>query len=787
MKKNIYTFMLFILGINLIYAKPVTPVTAKSVAISYYKQHSAKTPETVTLAYTETSPTGEALYYVFNINANDGFVIISADDVAHPIIGYSTERQYVIPDEKSPIGYWMKNRKKELLSIKTIQAKADAVTTREWAGDFSATSNASNRSGNASTATTMSVAPLTTTTWNQNPYYNGKCPGTGSKQAVTGCVATTMAQIMRFWSYPAKGIGSSSYIDSTTYGYKDNYGILSASYGSTNYSWTNMPNSISAANVSIETLMLQCGISVDMDYDPAGSGAQVLALGGSTEACAQNSYVNYFGYDASKIQGYQRTTTTYTYTDAAWLSLIETDLTAGRPVEYAGADPTEGGHTWVCDGFEANNYLHMNWGWGGSDNGYFSINNLLTTNGGFNPSTNHQILVGIQPPPTIDAGITAINKPTGVLCAATFTPVVTLKNFGINTLTSCTINYQLDGGTVQTYSWTGSLTTFAVANVSLPAITVTAGTHTLSCASASPNKGADGNSANDNSGNTFVYSPTGSLLPVMEGFESAASLPTGWSIGNPNKDAVTWQVVTTVAHTGTNCVGFNDCDGDGSTDMTGHKDWLYTKTYDFSTATAATFSFDVAYIPASDSAGHVYTDSLALYYSINCGVTWTKMYQKGGMTLATAPVFTIATVNCMAPTSSSQWRTDAVTLPAAVLGQSSVEFGFESISDWGDWIYLDNINITATNSTTGIASHANSEGITVYPNPAHNNLFINVSESISSISVTNVIGQTVIAEQRVNSNQQVQTLDISNLADGVYFVKVNSTDSNPKIIRFIKN
>jgi hypothetical protein len=785
--KKIYVLVMCIMGMNLVQAKPIAPASAKNVAISFYKQHSDKVPQTVTLAYTETSSAGEALYYVFNINSNDGFVIITADDAAHPIIGYSTERQFVIPEQNTSFNYWMDNRKKEIVSIKAANIKATAAITREWQGDFSATNNLSQRTNGLNSVSTASVAPLTQTTWDQPSPYNAKCPGTGSKQGITGCVATTMSQIMKFWAYPAKGIGSSSYTQNPN---PNSYPAQSVNYAATTYSWSSMPASVTSSNAAVATLMYQCGVSVDMNYSATESSAYVLSVdvGGAGAPCAQNSYITYFGYDPSKIQGYQRTQGKYT--DAAWLNLIETDLSAGRPVEYAGVDPKQGGHTWVCDGFDVNNNLHMNWGWSGSSNGYYSINALTTQNAGFDPSTNHEILVGIQPPPTLDAGITAISKPIGVLCNASFSPVVTLKNFGINTLTTCSINYQLDGGTVQTYSWTGSLTTQMTATVSLPSMTVALGTHTFTCMSASPNKSTDANSANDQSNNVFVYSTVGATLPLVEGFEASSNLPAGWSVGNPNNDLVTWQVVPNVAHTGSNSIGFNNCNGDGAGDMTGHKDWLYTTTYDFSSVSTASLSFDVGYVPAADTSGgktNLYTDSLAVYYSINCGSTWTKLFQKGGTALATAPQFTVtATVNCNAPT-SSQWVTSMVNL-SALLGQSSVELGFENISDYGNWIYMDNINITATSSATGIASHSSVDGINVYPNPAHTNLFVSLTENTSSVSVTDVIGQTVVAEQRVNGLQeQVHAIDISNLAAGIYFVRVNSNSGNPKIIRFIKD
>lgn len=787
---------MFILGVHIIQAKPVTPLTAKTLATNYYKQHSSKVPQTLTLSYTETSPTGEALYYVYNVNTNDGFVIVTADDAAHPIIGYSTEGQFAVPEKNSPFNYWMTNRKNEIMSIKASNLVATDDIVKEWAGDFSAAgnltksaqrNNASNSLNSTSSYTVGSY--LVQSLWNQNPYYNKICPGTGSNQAVTGCVATAMAQIMKFWAYPAKGIGSHSYCDCTAspYNMTVNNGTLTVNFGTTTYVWGSMPlTGITNTNVSqIATLMYDCGVSVDMNYSPSGSGAQVLAVDANYEgACAQNAYVTYFGYNSSTIKGYERTANTNPnsgYTDAQWLNLIETDINAGRPVEYAGQDPTNGGHTWVCDGYDASNNLHMNWGWGGASNGFFSINNLATS--GYNPNTYHQILVGIQPPPAIDAGIATVVKPTGILCTSTFTPVVTIKNFGANTLTVSTVNYQVDGGSVLTYTWTGSLGTNLSTNINLPAITTTIGSHTLTAYTSSPNHGTDANATNDQSSTTFAYNTIGAALPLMEGFEGNASLPANWSTSQASND-VPWQVVTTVAHTGSNCIGFNDCDGDAGTDMTGFKEWLYTPTYDFSLASSASISFDVGYVPAYDSATpKLYTDSLAVHYSIDCGTTWHRIYYKGGATLATAPSFTIrTTTNCVAPT-SSQWRTETTNL-SSILGQNNVMFAFENISDWGNWIYIDNINITAVN-TTGIASLGKT-GVIVYPNPAHSNLFINADENTTTISVTDIIGQTVVGEQKVTP-QQTNSIDISNLSNGVYLVKVNSSDNQVKVIRFIKN
>lgn len=181
---------------------------------------------------------------------------------------------------------------------------------------------------------------------------------------------------------------------------------------------------------------------------------------------------------------------------------------------------------------------------------------------------------------------------------------------------------------------------------------------------------------------------------LTEGFENSSNLPSGWTLWNPNADAA-WQVVTAVAHTGNNCIGFNNCSGDGTTDMTGKKDRFITAAYDFTDALYASISFDVAYAVLNVKS-QTYTDSLAVFASADGGSTWNQIYLKGGTTLSNIPVIT-ATQPCWAPSSSSDWRTDKITVNN-LAGHSRVMFAFENRSDWGEWIYIDNINITASSS-----------------------------------------------------------------------------------------
>jgi hypothetical protein len=507
MKKLSSLLIVFVLGTNFINATPITSVVAKTVAENFYKRTTQVIVASSTLVYTETSSAGLPIYYVFDINTKGGFVIVTADDAAHPIIGYSSENHFVQPMAITTIAHWLNKRRDEINQIRANNYQADAAIAQEWF-DYQDSEKAL-----STPPSTMSVTPLVQTTWDQGNnggFYNDLCPSS----SVTGCVATAMAQIMRFWSYPTTGTGSSSYCDCTSNGKAQNYGTLSANYGATTYNWSNMPLNVTSTNVDVATIMFHSGVSVEMDYSPTGSGAYVCSSDNAVSA--QNSYVTYFKYDPTTIQGLQRSS----YTDAQWQTLLENDLNIGRPIQYAGQDPNSGGHTWVCDGYDASNNFHMNWGWGGYDDGFFAINTLNPSSDNF--SDGHEAVIGIQPMSTsVDAGVLAVNSPSGTSCNATLNPTVQIKNFGLTMLTSCVINYHIDNNSVQTQNWSGSLPSGQAINVSLPSMTVTSGTHTLTCSTTNPNSAIDGNTLNDQSVSSFTINSV--TAPVTTPASSCSS------------------------------------------------------------------------------------------------------------------------------------------------------------------------------------------------------------------------------------------------------------------------
>ncbi len=241
--------------------------------------------------------------------------------------------------------------------MRTSSLVATADIASEWNGYISNTPRATHA---AAASANQHLCPAT---WNQSPYYNAYCPG-GS---VTGCVATAMAQIMRYWKYPSIGSGSHCYMDGGAY-YSENYGQQCAEFDTSRYVWSAMPTQIDSVNPQIAKLMYDCGVSVDMDYSPTGSAAEVMGGGQS----AYSAYTAYFGYDPNTISVayYQN------YQDSAWFELLKNEFVNGRPVQFQGFDPNEGGHSWVCDGYSVINTVYMNWGWGGFDNGWYRMDKL---------------------------------------------------------------------------------------------------------------------------------------------------------------------------------------------------------------------------------------------------------------------------------------------------------------------------------------------------------------------------------------------------------------------------
>ena len=367
-------------------ASPVDTLTARKAAVNFYNWKTGRSvsESIVQLSYRQflengngETPEEDCAFYVFNIG--DHYVMVSADTRVLPVLGYSTESTFHPDNIPAPIQDWMNSYAEEIQVI--VQELTDEECEPmivEW-----------NRllSGEIflQEAALSSVTPLLNTTWNQNYPYNTMCPvdANGPQgHAYAGCVACALAQIIRYWEYPTTGIGSHTYnSDFTAMGY-GNYGVLSANFGATTYDYSLMPNSLNGATQAqineVAKLMYHCGVAVDMMYGPGGSGAY--------DSHAATALKTYFGYNSATLK-YKSS-----YTDATWLALVKGELDNLRPVYYSGQG--SGGHAFVCDGYDDQDYFHFNWGWGGSYNGYYAVTSL--TPGTHNYSSSNMAVVGVD-------------------------------------------------------------------------------------------------------------------------------------------------------------------------------------------------------------------------------------------------------------------------------------------------------------------------------------------------------------------------------------------------------
>jgi len=349
-------------------AKTVSLENVRIVADNYFTQYSGKKNPVLSNSFSVIY-NGMPVYYVYNY-AGGGYVVVSADDAVIPVLAQSNEG-YVDKHITNPATkYWFDSYSKEIGHI--VASGADNTETLiQWNRI---------RNNEFEHLNIYDAGPLLTTTWDQGEYYNYYCPadaGGPGGHVWAGCVATAMAQVMKYYDFPEKGFLSHSY--NSPY-----YGMQSVNFGVSAYNWASMENSANSASfLDIATLIYHAGVSVEMDYRLTGSGASYEAV--------KWALSTYFNYDPITIKVALKAD----YTEVEWKELLKTDIHSFRPVVYGG-DSDNGSHAWVCDGWRwIDDMFHMNWGWSGNYNGWFWIGALNTSQGYFNQ--NNTAITGIIP------------------------------------------------------------------------------------------------------------------------------------------------------------------------------------------------------------------------------------------------------------------------------------------------------------------------------------------------------------------------------------------------------
>ena len=278
-------------------------------------------------------------YYIFRFQPK-GYLIISGNKSMNPVLGYSLNDNIDMDLLPPPLKSFLEEYKNRFLNLdeikKPIHPGWDLIEHEVK-------------------STPLGIQPLIKTNWNQGYPYNSMCPG----NAPAGCEAIAMAQLMNYYKYPKHGLKENSYFSS----YYNTQ--LSADFKNTYYDWSSMTDVTTNINPAISRIIFHSGISVNMNYTDS--------LSSSSTSAVLNALINNFGYDInSKV-------VLFTSQDTiAWENLLMDELNKGRPVIYEGSTGLNSGkgHSFILDGYDNDTLFHINWGWGGSADGYYRLDEI---------------------------------------------------------------------------------------------------------------------------------------------------------------------------------------------------------------------------------------------------------------------------------------------------------------------------------------------------------------------------------------------------------------------------
>lgn len=366
--KLLTTLLIMAAGCSMAFADAITEEQAHANAEKFFEQNCSR-PSMRRVAgkkpkLTKTMQTRG--FYAFNINDGDGYIITSGSDLTQPVLGYSDRGALDPANMPEPLKHWLENLDKAVEGIEAgiPQKKQPKVNNV------------------ARVADKKPIQPLLKSKWNQGDPYNLLTPsyidkdnGSFHEHSATGCVATATTQIMYYWKCPQEACAT---IPSYTYDWLGNrktteelppvvfdWDAMTDTYGN---------SSTQESKMAVAQLMLYAGHGMQSGYGPAT---------GATSDNALNALRNYFGYNKDAYKAYHLD---YTYTE--WEDLFYNELAAGRPL-LVGADNYErtGGHEFVCDGYDGHGLYHINWGWGGWDDGYFVLTVMAPDNQGIGGSS----------------------------------------------------------------------------------------------------------------------------------------------------------------------------------------------------------------------------------------------------------------------------------------------------------------------------------------------------------------------------------------------------------------
>jgi hypothetical protein len=713
-------------------------------------------------------------FYIFAPTEGKGFVIVAADDRVRPVLAYSFHNNAMRDKIGPSMSWWLDGWQQQ---VDELRKEKGGERNEEWQ---------QLQDGGGTSRTLTVVAPMITTRWDQSAPYNDYCPDDPEDgRALTGCVATAMAQVMKYWNYPERGTGTHTYNSVSLNGLGHTYGVQTANFSATVYDWDNMPNSLTTASPDVQkaavaTLMYHCGVACDMYYGPSfsgGSGSQIMNIPYLRQGNALNGMINYFGYSSSAT-GVHR----IKYDDNAWTALVRGELDDSRPVIY-GAFSSYAGHCFVCDGYDDENRYHFNWGWSGNGDGFFTLNSLTPTVGSYtyNYNRGQQMLLGVQPHTSDDT-----------LCI--------IRQFP----------YTEDFETAPT-SWEGSASNIRASYLSWIVV---------------DSIGVDGN-----------YS-AGVFQSFFDESDDHMFSP---SIVTPGNYKVNWQACaknTSGSDSYTLTVGTETFD-----DTVESTTWQ-TREFLFSVAEGDTVRLDFGHTTRTNSAG-VLIDNLVIEqiledYTItvsanpsnggivagggtyqqgqsctvtataNDGYTFTNWTENGNVVSTNASYsFTVTGDRVLVANFAMLMVEIRATVDpdeaASIIGTGTYAYGetvaliLEQNEDWVFVNWTENNEVVseemtyifvATQSRDLVAHFEYTEGfgeqsvhsVVIYPNPVSDKLTVEAQEAIGMVEIYNLMGTEVYSQKNCSNKVEINTAD---LQGGIYFVHLTN-DKVSEIRRFVK-
>ena len=362
------------------YAHPVSVTFASRVAANFWAAHHPASVRADVTPKALPFPELDQLY-IFDMDGL-GFVIVPADDRVMPVLAYSFDDPFPTSLNRD-LAYWLHGYNDQIVALlqdeKYLQRES---ILQQWgklilAGVMTDDDPDDNDSLDDSSSDLVVVPAMLQTKWNQSDPYNKFCPYDSLRhgRTVVGCVATAMAQIMKYWNYPGFGQDTHSYLPSSMW-HSNSIPRQFANFGQTTYLWQYMPRRISSSNAdyqvdAVATLSYHCGVAVDMMYGVSADGGS-----GAYSHQAAVALRRYFKYDSTIFYAVRDR-----YNEDDWCALINQNLAQGQPMYYDGSDST-GGHAFVLDGSDIEGRYHFNWGWDGYGNGFYTINYLAPGSGG---------------------------------------------------------------------------------------------------------------------------------------------------------------------------------------------------------------------------------------------------------------------------------------------------------------------------------------------------------------------------------------------------------------------